>query len=207
MSDNATGSPVPRPRSARVHGLPSYSGPSTATNAIAPAPPVSQSAATPEQSAENAANRERLRQFQSAHTARFLQLASETDFEYGYTSSLDLFLQERIRENHSITKEWLNAIFIDGFESVPIATATLRALAHLDYALVAPQGPTIALSALTHRSPEVRECGIRAFESWGTLDCLRILKSVTRQEPWMQQYLEKVISDLEEEHAAHAVAG
>ena len=147
---------------------------------------------------ENTINSARLQQF-GFLTRELLQLIADSDFEYGYGTAIDIFLKNRLAENALATKDWLNSVFIENFNDVSIVTGILRTIAHLDYDDIMPQGPTMSLAALTHSNVEVRECGIRTFENWANLDCLKILKTITPAEKWLQEYVSKVISDLEEE--------
>jgi len=136
-------------------------------------------------------------------SGRLLALIAECDFEYGFSSALDSFLRERLAENAFVTREWLNSLFVEHFEDVGVLTGVLRTIAHLDYYDVAPEGPTMALAALSHSSIEVRESGIRAFENWATADCLGVLRNVECAEQWMQDYVAQVVRDLEEELGLH----
>lgn len=150
-------------------------------------------------STENLANLLRLRQYREQLTDHLLMLIKESELEYGFNSALDVFLRDRLAENALATKEWLNSLFIQHIADPVVTTGILRTIAHLDYSEIAPQGPTIALATLANLNPEVRECGIRAFENWGTLECLHILRTVQCPEEWMQDYVKQVISDLEQE--------
>ncbi|MBN1570614.1 MAG: hypothetical protein JXA73_22415 [Acidobacteria bacterium] len=149
-------------------------------------------------SLENRLNEARMRQYRGEFNVKLTELIRESDFEYGRDSSADFFLRERLAENASVTKEWINSLFIDNYGDAAIAAGILRVLAHLRYHEVAPQGPTIALAALAHQSVEVRECGIRAFENWGTVECLNSLKNVSPPEEWLKSYIQQVLADLEE---------
>ena len=147
---------------------------------------------------ENRMNGARLSNYKLQFSGKFLELIQESELEFGYDSTVDAFLRERLAENALATKEWINSLFIENFADVGIATAILRVIGHLKYHEIAPQGPTIALAALSHVSLEVRECGVRAFENWGTLDCLRILTNLSCAEGWMKEYVTQVVSDLQE---------
>ena len=151
-----------------------------------------------ETSGENALNRARLELYKTQFTQRLLQSIQESDFEYGYDSATEAFIRERLSENALATKEWINSLFIEHYHNDEVATGILRAIAHLYYLEIAPQGPTMALAALSHSSLEVRECGVRALENWGTMECLRILKTLRCPEDWMRAYVDQVVNDLEE---------
>ena len=134
----------------------------------------------------------------SKFSRSFLDSICKSNFEFGYDSLADIFIREHLAEN-SLTKTWINEIFIENFRDIGITTGILRVIAHLDYREIAPQGLTIALAALSHSSAEVRECGIRAFENWSTSEGLEILRTVKCKEKWLQDYVDQVIIDIEKE--------
>jgi len=169
------------------------------TGTLACAGRITETGSSDWQSAENAANYAQLQHYRKDLTARFLILVAESDLEYGFSSALDTFLRERLAENALATKDWLNALFVEHFGHVAVVTGILRTVAHLEYDEVRPEGLTMALAALSHANVEVKECGIRAFESWARPECLRILEQLGGLEQWMQEYVNQVIADLKEE--------
>lgn len=150
-------------------------------------------------SIENRLNAQRMQRFRADFSTRFLQLLREQDFEYGVDTPADELIRKCLNENESITKQWLNELFIQYFADKAVIIGILRVLSHFRYHEVAPQGPTMAIAALSNANAEVRECGIRAFENWRTLDSLKVLKGVHCAERWLNDYLQQVIADLEEE--------
>ena len=148
---------------------------------------------------ENALNRKRLRQFKENYTKELLRTIREQDFEYGFDSEADLFVRGLMKQNEAITKQWLNEIYLEHFHDLRVFIGLLQVISHLQYPEIYPQGPTMALAALSHDNSEVRECGIRAFENWSTIDSLNILRNVKCEEIWLKEYLTQVIRDLEEE--------
>lgn len=151
-----------------------------------------------ETSYENKINAKRLLEYRTRFNTELVKLIRESEFEFGYDNPVDSFLHDRLNENALVTKEWVNSLFVANYSDVQVATGILRVIAHFDYHEFSPQGPTIALAALTHKSLEVRECGIRTLENWGTLDCLDIIKTIKCHEEWMKNYVHQVILDLEE---------
>jgi len=148
---------------------------------------------------ENILNKRRLRQFKENYTKELLRIICEQDFEYGFDSEADLFVRELMGQNETITKEWLNLVYIEHYHDMRVVIGLLQVISHLQYLDIYPQGPTMALAALVHANSEVRECGIRAFENWSTIESLNILRNVKCDEIWLQDYLNQVIRDLEEE--------
>jgi len=162
--------------------------------------------ASSDSSIENQLNAKRMQSLKSAFSAKLLQLLREQDFEYGVDTPADELVRKCFKENESITKQWLNDLFIQNFADQTIIIGILRVLSHFDYDDIAPQGPTIALAALTNSNAEIRESGIRAFENWCTLESLNVLKQVQCVEEWLNDYLQQVITDLTEELRGNAIA-
>lgn len=154
---------------------------------------------------ENLLNRERMKRFKLEFEERFLEALKDSDFEYGFSSLADGFIQRRLTENEAVTREWLNDIFIRHFNDVAISMGILHVIAHVDYDRIYPEGVTIALAALTNRNVEVKECGVRAFENWEIPEHVPVLKNVDFEEPWLKDYVERVITEIEE-FTAHAAA-
>ena len=160
--------------------------------------PETQPETSGEESYENRLNAERLRQFKKQYTRSLLNTIEESEFEFGFDSMADAFVRDRLKENAMATKQWLNEVFLEHFSDISIATGILRVISHFPYKDMGPQGPTIALAALQHKSVEVRECGIRAFENWSTRESLKILRSLRCPEPWLADYVAQIIADMEE---------
>lgn len=149
---------------------------------------------------ENYINERRLLSLRKDFTSKLINLIMESDFEYGIDSPADEFIRNRMKENSIVTKHWLNEIFTMFYGNPVIITGILHIISRLPFYEISPEGQIIALSALSHANTEVQECGIRAFESWGTLNSLHILSNVNIATPWLQDYITTVIEDLSIEH-------
>ena len=149
---------------------------------------------------ENYVNQKRLESLKSGFTARLLNLICEEDFEYGMSTKADVLVKDQMKTNTLATKNWLNAIFVENFGDAHILVGLLRIIARFDYLDVYPEGQTMAVAALSNSKDEVRECGIRAFESWATLDSLRVLENLRVSTGWLQEYVNQVVADLRKEH-------
>ena len=145
-------------------------------------------------------NQEQLIKAERVFTKKLISLILDEEFEYGIDTKADAFVRRYMSLDSLLTKEWINAIFIDNFSDVSISVGLLRIIARLDYAEIYPQGQTMALAALSHENTEVKECGVRAYESWGTIDSLNELESLEVGIQWLQEYIDNVVSDLRQEH-------
>ena len=127
-------------------------------------------------------------------------------FEYGIKNEVDDYLVNSIERYGSLTRQWLEELFIEQFHSPYILCCILRTIAHFEYRYIKPQGMLIAISATRHVNAEVKECGIRCFENWGEPEALSILTKLDISEDWLHDYLEEVISYLKE-IKSYAISG
>ena len=142
----------------------------------------------------------RLAKAESLFAKELISLILNEEFEYGIDTKADAFVRHYMGLNCPLTKEWINTIFVDNFADVFILVGLLRIIARLDYTGIYPQGQTMALAALSHENTEVKECGVRAYESWGTIESLKILENLTVGIQWLQEYIDDVVSDLRTEY-------
>ena len=149
---------------------------------------------------ENYINQSRLLKLKNQFTPKLLNLILESDFEYGIDSQVDVFIRNHMKENSLATKHWLNDIFVSNFSNPVVLVGILHIISRLTHHEVYPEGQLMAATALSHSNVEVQECGVRAFESWGTLQSLNILSNVTVATPWLQDYINEVVKDLSTEH-------
>jgi len=157
---------------------------------------VSEDASATPPDLENRINNARLRNFRDRYEVEFLSLLRTCEFEYGFDSLADGFVETRLSENALVTMDWLNLLFIKHLDDPAVAIGILRVLAHLRYEQACPQGIAIAIAATRHQNHEVQECGVRAFENWGTPDSLKVLESLSFSEAWLQEYVNQVVADL-----------
>ncbi|MBN1970226.1 MAG: hypothetical protein JW870_12730 [Candidatus Delongbacteria bacterium] len=149
---------------------------------------------------ENFINEKRLKKLESEFTIKLKLFLVEENFEYGFENKADILLKEQMSINKTATKEWLNNIYVQNYSNHEIMIGILRLISRFEIEDVSPQGQTMAIAALAHNNPEVQECGIRAFESWCSIENIDLLKAVNVQQPWLKEYLNSVIKDIELEY-------
>ena len=177
--------------------------PASETEAQQPTPASETKAEEPSPASsidENLMNRNRLMLLRRQFTSNLLALIWEEDFEYGIDTKADKLVRNQMSLNASVTKEWLTSLFVENFANVPTALGLLRIIARMEYSEVYPAGQTMAVAALSHGNAQIQECGVRAFESWGTLKSLEILENLTVSTQWLEEYIHDVVSDLRKEH-------
>ncbi|MCG7344029.1 hypothetical protein MHZ92_07790 [Sporosarcina sp. ACRSL] len=130
---------------------------------------------------------------------RFTNMLKNDFIEVGFFSSSEIYLLTKLKKEPIETKDWLNKVLLDNLDQPSIIVKLLHIIADIDYEMISPQGPVLALAATRIPDDEVQEYSIRAFEKWGTQECLKVLKNTRYQEGWLQDYANEVIEDLEEE--------
>ena len=130
---------------------------------------------------------------------QIINLIETAEFEYGKDSILDTFLRKQLIENNLQIKECVDNVFVKNFDKPKILIGILRTVSHFDKSVINPIGITMALGELKHENIEVKECAIRAFESWGGDDSLRILENIDEDAGWLRTYIDNVIQDIKAE--------
>jgi hypothetical protein len=161
---------------------------------------IDKSATTKVSVDENFVNEERLIQLKKRYTRELIALIMDEDFEYGFDTKADVLVRSQMQINAWATKSWLNWIFLENLSNIPVLLGVLRVIARFDYSEVCPEGQTMAGMALSHENVEVKECGVRAFESWGTVESLKELEKLKVSTQWLQEYIDEVVSDLRKEY-------
>ncbi|MFY7665980.1 hypothetical protein [Flavobacterium sp.] len=150
-------------------------------------------------SSENKINGNREEHLRKIFTPKFLTLIKEEDFEFGFTSRSEELIRSQLKINALATRNWLNEIFINYFDNEVVLIGLLRVISRFEENIIFPQGQTIALAALSHSNDEIKELGIRSFEKWCSVDSLNILRKLNLNSSWLQEYVNEVITDLEEQ--------
>ncbi len=150
-------------------------------------------------STENTLNKVRSKLLNKAYTRQFIKIICEEDFEFGYISRSEEIVRDQLKVNELATRNWLNEIFIQHFADEKIAIGVLRIIGRFEPSEIFPQGQTIALAALIHKSDEIKELGVRAFEKWCSYESYEILKSVQVESKWLSDYIDAVIEDFEDQ--------
>ena len=151
------------------------------------------------QFAENELNNLRCEILETKFTDELLWLIKEERFEYGIDTKADTLVRQQMNINAFATREWLNSIFVRYFDNHRILIGVLRIVARFDFEEFGLMGLTMAMSALSHRNTEVKECGVRVLEGWKSPASIRILENLDVTPRWLQEYIDAVVDDLKEE--------
>ncbi|MGX5556727.1 hypothetical protein [Bacillus cereus] len=138
-------------------------------------------------------------EYLKVESEKFLSMLRNDYIEAGYYSSSELYLKSKLEKDPIIAKSWLNKFFYDNLANSEILVKLLHIISDIDYRIMAPEGPIMAMAASNYDDDEVREYSIRVFEKWANPESLKVLKKIRFSEDWLQEYANEVIIDLEEE--------
>ncbi len=133
-------------------------------------------------------------------STKLLSALRNEEFEFGMVSYSENIIEEELAVNALETRNWLNELFVSNFSDAKVLTGLLHVISRFRELEMHPQGITMALAALSHKDNEVKELGVRAFEHWGSLHSLKVLKEVKVGTLWLQKYIDEVVEDLSLEH-------
>jgi hypothetical protein len=127
---------------------------------------------------------------------RLKTMLQEEITETGITNPSEEIVESLYSEDKRKANILLNELFLKNFHDPHIIIGVLHIISHFDYDLVSPEGPTMAIAALTHKDVEAREYGVKCFENWQHKDGIGILEQIKANERWLQNYINLVIRDL-----------
>lgn len=152
-------------------------------------------------SSESMLNTKRLNELEKKFTQQLIGYILEDNFEYGMESKAQILVKKQLKINPSVTKNWINKIYVNSINNAEILIGILRIIARFDRNDIFPIGDTIAMASLSHNNEMVQETAIRAFESWGGEESISILANANVASKWINEYLEEVMADLKREYA------
>jgi hypothetical protein len=123
----------------------------------------------------------------------FSSSAKREPLEYGMYSACDQLLENWLTRYPSEFSAIIHHIYIKSINNKTVLITLLKALSGLPYSAAHPSGLVAAMAATAHKSIEVKEAGIRAFENWGHEDCISILEHIDTPLPWLNDYRLKTI--------------
>lgn len=148
-------------------------------------------------SEENFANAARLQRMRAEFTSELIRALAHHPVIPGEVGPADQILRRCIEQNSAVAMQWIQDLFLSNFKNPAIACDLLLLVGRLSREDAYPGGQTMALGGLSHASGAVQEAAIRAYETWGGVESLDVLRSVSERPAWLQDYIAEVIADIE----------
>ncbi|KSV58798.1 hypothetical protein [Acetivibrio ethanolgignens] len=127
-----------------------------------------------------------------------ISLLKNDIYDPGTVTELQLYVENQLKIDKEKTQSVLQSIYLEEFEHTSLFVNLLQVISQIEYKMIEPAGPIMALAATRHWDCEVREYGLRCYENWEDPACLSVLKALYFEEKWLQNYLEMLIADFEE---------
>lgn len=94
--------------------------------------------------------------------------------------------------------EALTGIYINCYDQQNVIAGICSSLERFDATEVAPWGQSIVIGLVNHKSDLVKERVISLIENWGDTSLLTVLKNIDISSTWMREYVNGVITYLED---------
>lgn len=124
-------------------------------------------------------------------------------FESGEISKSALYIEANCnQENLFPLKAALLKLYMDNFSKQGreiFLEGILTMFSTMSYDDAYPEGHCAAVALLSHNSLNIRDKAVQAFEKWNSKKGIDVLKHIDCKEPWLQEYVQKVIQYLSKE--------
>ncbi len=123
------------------------------------------------------------------------------EYEAGYENESEDMMKLLI-EKYGIDRfgKWLLEIWKEGYTTNPhLCVGILHMVSHVSPSYIEPYGSNIAMAAVSHKSMEVKEFGIKVFENWGDPQYIKVLEMMDCGNKLIDSYRNVVISSLKNE--------
>lgn len=134
-----------------------------------------------------------------AFAGEFLRILKELNFEYGYVSDAEKYLEQQLKtgSRYAITRK-ISVLFDSNIGNERLAEYILYVVSCFPYEDMNPFCVELPKKALMTESEILKEGGIRCFEAWENPAFLPLLEKTECRSAWLREYLHSVIKGLKE---------
>lgn len=136
--------------------------------------------------------------FNRNYKSRLLSLIYSDSFEPGYANNSIAFIKDLFKYGENAVVQWISQLYQENLNEPRILIGLLHINIYFSQEFHSV-GIIMALAAMTNKSQEVKELGVRVLESNCCIEHYQALKSIKCEDIWLMDYIEQVISDFEEE--------
>lgn len=129
----------------------------------------------------------------------FLSILKRLDFEYGYVSEAERYLERQLEKGvRDLITSDVAELFYCNMHDERLAEYILYVVSSLPFEDMMPYCVELPKKALKSESEILKEGGIRCFEAWEKPEFLPLLENVECGSGWLCEYLHSVIEGLKE---------
>lgn len=125
-----------------------------------------------------------------------IAMLESDNFEPDKKSITERYVEQWLARKPTLSQLVIMQLFLESRSNDKRIIGILNLLAHLDVEKFRPSNEIIAVGAFSHRSNEVKECALRAFEYWEHKDLAAGLKDHRLTPKWLDDYRISIISDI-----------
>lgn len=132
-------------------------------------------------------------------TDSYVKLIVRTDFEDGMTNDAVEEARSYYLQNKSVTINWFGEIYSKNQRNAIVISGLLRIISMI--VLVSDSASLIPIvkCGLSDNSSIAQESALMVIEVWRTKECLDAIKTSNFEFSWINDYAQKVVSELEKE--------
>jgi hypothetical protein len=128
----------------------------------------------------------------------FSEKVKNSDFEYGFLSEADEYLEKAMKNNGSLCLELIYELYCDNYDDEKFIIGLLKTLAHIPWNKITDKCIRIVKESLGSKSIDIKENAVMAFENWEYTDAIPLLENTRFNDSFLDDYLQGVIQDLKE---------
>lgn len=114
------------------------------------------------------------------------------------TSAERLAIEIERKYSSRILGEVLQNIYVKYNDYPNILIGICKSIGYFELNDVMPWGPTMLVGLLSHKNESVKEYAVAIVENWADIDLLPLLKNLDCASVWLKEYIQDVVSYLEE---------
>ena len=99
---------------------------------------------------------------------------------------------------YRILGEVLQNIYVRYNDYPNMLIGICKSIGYFELNDVMPWGPTMLVGLLSHKNESVKEYAVAIVENWADIDLLPLLKNLDCASVWLKEYIQDVVSYLEE---------
>lgn len=132
------------------------------------------------------------------YKSRLLSLIYSDSFEPGCINNSISFINNLFKYGENAVVQWICQLYQENLNEPRILIGLLNINIYYSTEFHSV-GIIMALAAMTNKSQEVKELGVRVLESKCCTEHYNALRSIKCEDKWLMDYIKQVIIDFEEE--------
>lgn len=119
--------------------------------------------------------------------------------QIGEPTEAEFIIEDLISQTSVIdTMVWVYDLFLNNADNALMACTLIHALSHLEYELIYPQGPMMAMAMFGSTDKRVVGFAVKAFSNWNSKDSVKYIEHFKPRWKWAERELDRIINYIRE---------